>query len=66
MTAVRLDSNNWAIVDGWRLIASGFESEAIALSYISLVDDDDRLTDFRICGRSAVGDANLSDITLNR
>jgi hypothetical protein len=53
MKVMRLYANNWAIVDGWRLVASGFESEAIALSYISLVAaDGDMLTDFRTCGEA--------------
>ena len=59
MKVVRLDENNWAIVAGLRLVASGFESEAIALSYISLVTaDDDVLTNFCSRGEGAAEGAN--------
>src|SRR5262249_10608468 len=54
---MRLHDNCWAIVDGRRLLASGFESEAIALSFTSLVENavfiprSDIITD----GRSTLG-----------
>jgi len=38
MKVVCLYANNWAILDGLRIVASGFESEEVALSYISLVE----------------------------
>jgi hypothetical protein len=40
MKVEHLYANNWAIVDGLRIVASGFESEQVALSYISLVEAD--------------------------
>jgi len=40
MKVERLHASNWAIVDGLRIVASGFESEEVALSYISLVEAD--------------------------
>jgi hypothetical protein len=66
MKVMRLYANNWVIVEGWRLIASGFESEEIALSYITLVEADDELTGFRNRGKSAAGDADFSGMTLKR
>jgi hypothetical protein len=38
MRVERLYGDCWAILDGLRLVASGFESEEVALSYISLVE----------------------------
>jgi hypothetical protein len=40
MCVERLNGNCWAILDGLRIVASGFESEEVALSYISLVEAD--------------------------
>jgi hypothetical protein len=40
MKVERLYASNWAIVDGLRVVASGFESEEEALSSISLVEAD--------------------------
>jgi hypothetical protein len=40
MKVERLHASNWAIVDGLRIVASGFESEEVALSYIPLVEAD--------------------------
>jgi len=39
MRVERLYWNCWAILDGLRIVASGFESE-VALSYISLIEAD--------------------------
>jgi hypothetical protein len=53
MRVERLYENCWAILDGLRIVASGFESEDVALSYISLAEaDGDMLTDFRACGEA--------------
>jgi hypothetical protein len=38
MRVERLNGNCWAILDGLRIVASGFDSEEVALSYISLVE----------------------------
>jgi hypothetical protein len=38
MRVERLYGDCWAILDGLRIVASGFESEEVALSYISLVE----------------------------
>ena len=38
MRVERLYGDYWAILDGLRIVASGFESEEAALSYISLVE----------------------------
>jgi hypothetical protein len=40
MRVERLYGNCWAILNGLRIVASGFESEDVALSYISLVEAD--------------------------
>ena len=40
MRVERLYGDYWAILDGLRIVASGFESEELALSYISLVEAD--------------------------
>ena len=38
MRVERLYGDCWAILDGLRIVGSGFESEEVALSYISLVE----------------------------
>ena len=38
MRVERLYENCWAILDGLCIVASGFDSEEVALSYISLVE----------------------------
>jgi len=40
MCVERLYGNCWAILDGLCIVASGFESEEVALSYISLIEAD--------------------------
>jgi hypothetical protein len=38
MHVERLYGDCWALLDGLHIVASGFESEEVALSYISLVE----------------------------
>jgi hypothetical protein len=40
MRVERLYAHCWAILDGLGIVASGFESEEVAISYISLVEAD--------------------------
>ena len=40
MRVERLYGDCWAILDGLRIVASGFESEEVALSYIPLIEAD--------------------------